>query len=110
MFGYLDMLCNYEDRKVDRFEDENLIVDTAEVTDSDQKYETAVQHPQYNEGEWIIVECYDTKEQAQEGHDKWVKKMTKEELPHQLKDVSTAYVTELQDGYGTGWRIYKRNR
>lgn len=34
--------------------------------------ETAVSHPFYNRGLWVVVETYTDPEQAKEGHDKWV--------------------------------------
>ena len=43
---------------------------------------------------------YDTKEAAQKGHNKWVKKMTAKELPKAIKDVSTAGVIKLADALG----------
>lgn len=62
---------NYEDRKIDRINPENnngIGVSTVYASDINQ-YETAVldnngAHP---------VERYDTREEAQEGHNKWVK-------------------------------------
>lgn len=95
VFDFFSMMDNYEDRKIDHFEKEGLVVDTCVVTDSDQPYETAVCHPRYNDDEWIIVELYDTKKEAQEGHNKWVKKMTAKQLPNQLKDASTAEIAKL---------------
>lgn len=108
MFDFLAMADNYEERAVDRYEDEEigLIIDTAAVDDSDKPYETAVSHPAYNKGKWIIVELYDILDTAQAGHDKWVAKMTKSELPKKLIDVSTAEIADLCDGVsGADWRI-----
>lgn len=89
MFEFMGMLDNYEDRKVDRYEEGDMAISTCSVTDSPQPYETAIMHPEYNGGEHIIVEQYDTAELAQEGHDKWVKVMTATSLPKLLKDIST---------------------
>lgn len=36
MFDFLGMIGNYESRKVDSYEDENVYVSTARVTDSTQ--------------------------------------------------------------------------
>ena len=107
MFNFLNMLDDYEDRKVARYpEEENFLVDTCRVTDSKQPYETAVQHPRYNRGEIVIVQLYDTKEQALEGHEKWVKAMTTEPLPQALIDVSTSGIAELCDVFsGDDWRL-----
>ncbi len=99
MFG-MDMYGTHADRVVDNYEFGKLIIDTCSVTDSDQPYETAVQHPSYNEGSWVIVELYDDKEKAQVGHDKWVLFMTGEKLPDELKDVSSAEVIKLGSAFG----------
>lgn len=69
MFEFVNDLGNYESRKVSRDELENgLTVSTAYT--SDEGYETAIldsdgAHP---------VERYDTKEEAEEGHKKWMEK------------------------------------
>ena len=105
MFKFFDMMGNYEERKVDRYETEDLIVDTCAVNDSAEPYETAIEHPAYNNGKWVVVEMYDSKEEAQRGHDKWVKLMTAKELPTELKDVSTAEIANLCDALGDDdWR------
>jgi hypothetical protein len=97
MFGFLSMMDNYEDRKVANYSDEKsgLIVDTCAVTDSDEPFETGICHPNYNDGKWVIVEMYSSKEKAQEGHEKWVKIMTAKKLPANLKDVSTCELVKL---------------
>jgi hypothetical protein len=41
------------------------------------KYETAIEDPHYNEGQLVPVECYETEEDAEAGHKKWVEIMTK---------------------------------
>lgn len=89
MFDFLSMADNYEERKVDRFERGKLIIDTSHVTDSEKDYETGIIHLKYNDGNWVIVELYDTKVQSKKGHKEWVGKMTARVLPKQLKDVST---------------------
>ena len=94
MFDFVNMMGNYDDRKIDRYEKDEIIISTAMVTDSDWNYETAVSHLSYNNGNWIIVEGYDTKEDAENGHSKWVETITKN-LPETLKDISTAGVVKL---------------
>lgn len=96
LFDFFSMANNYEERKVDRFQKDGVIIDTCAVTDSDQPYETGISHPQYNGGNWVIVELYSDKEKAQEGHKKWVEKMTSENLPDELEDVSTAEIAEFR--------------
>ena len=95
MFDFLSMAGNYEDRAVDCYESDDLIIDTCLVIDSEQPYETGVEHPLYNDGEWVIVEMYDSEKEAQQGHDKWVKIMTKKKLPDSLTDVSTATIKRM---------------
>jgi hypothetical protein len=100
MFDFFSMMGTYDQRKVDNFTQGDLVIDTCCVTDSRQPYETAVQHPGYNDGDWVIVETYSTKEAAQEGHNRWVKVMTSTSLPAVLKDVSTAEIAELARAFG----------
>ena len=104
MFKFLDMMFNYEDRKVDRYEEGNLIVDTCAVTDSDQPYETGVCHTLYNDGDWVIVEMYEDERSAKEGHDRWVKVMTDQVLPSKLEDVSTAEIEKLCKMAKENWK------
>lgn len=91
LFDFVSMK-DYDARKVNRYEDGNLLVDTCAVSDSAQPYETAVAHPAYNDGMIVIVEMYDSIEEAKDGHLRWVKAMTASGLPHSLCDVSTAKI------------------
>jgi hypothetical protein len=91
MFDFMDMLGNHDERKVDRNKINNAIIDTCAVTDSDEPYETAVCHKNYNDNQWVIVEMYNSKEEAIKGHQKWIKLFEKE-LPLYLEDVSTASI------------------
>lgn len=82
-------LFNYEERKVARHEFGSLIIDTCWANDCNW-YETAVGHPSYNNGEWVIVEQYgEDLEAAKQGHVHWVKIMTAKDLPTQLEDIDT---------------------
>ena len=107
IFDFFDMMGTYEERKVARYEKEELCVDTCAVTDSDQPYETGISHPAYNDGEFIIVELYDTEDQARIGHDKWVKKMTQAELPEMLEDVSSSEIGKLYKSLVSEEKHYK---
>jgi len=102
-FGFFSMAGNYEERKVAHYEEEKVMVDTCRVDDSDADYETAVEHPAYNNGSMVIVETYDTKEEAQGGHDKWVTIMTSRSLPDRLFDVSTAAIKKLGEVFGVDY-------
>lgn len=113
MFGNIaGMMGNYDDRKVDRYDDEQtgLMVSTVMVTDSDQPYETAVRHQRYNDNKMVIVEMYESKEEAQTGHDKWVKTMTSKKMPTQLEDVSTSCISKMCDAVSSneGWRVMEK--
>lgn len=97
MFDFMNMLVNYEDRKIDRWNSEDglQMVSTASVTDGRKPYETAVQHPDYNGGSMVIVECYDTKEQAQAGHDKWLNLVLTNKLPSALVNCGNSEISQL---------------
>lgn len=107
MFDFYSMAGNYEDRLVENTKIDKVVIDTAAVTDSEQPYETGISHPEYNGSDWVIVEIYDTKALAEIGHKKWVGKVSKNELPDELEDVSTASITQLGNMFG-GKKIYKR--
>lgn len=98
IFGFLSDAGNHSERLIDSFKGkDDLAVDTCAVSDSAQPYETGIKHQAYNNGDWVIVELYDTKKEAQAGHDKWVKVMTADLLPDRLVDVSSCGITELLD-------------
>lgn len=110
MFNSLDeMIDNYEERKILNFKKDKLIIDTCRVTDSLDPFETAVSHPDYKNGEWIVVETYTTKELAKKGHFKWVEKMISKETPSELIDVSTCWSGELLRIQCNGKIIRKKN-
>ena len=111
MFDFFSMYDNYEERKVDRFEEKGCIIDTCAVTDSDKPFETGILHPKYNNGKWIIVELYDTEEKAKTGHNKWIKTMTSKSLPDFLICKSTAEIANTIDSLGgERQRLYKRSK
>jgi hypothetical protein len=94
MFDFLSMLGNYKERKVKNTEINNAVIDTCAITDSSKPFETGICHPNYNSGRWIIVELYDTKEEAEEGHDRWVEVFSSS-LPSKLVDVSDCDIVKL---------------
>lgn len=111
MFEFLNMSDNYEDRKVDRYESNNFIIDTAAVSDGKQPFETGVSHPKYNDGKWIIVEAYDTKEKAHIGHNNWVEIMTADKLPTELRDCYNAEISDLISSIGgDDFMVFKRQQ
>ena len=94
MFDFIGMIGNYDERKIDNYDKDELYVDTCMVTDGVQPYETAVSTPQYNSGELVIVEAYDTEEQAQAGHNKWVETMLNNP-PQKLVDCKNAFISQI---------------
>ncbi len=87
MFKFIDMIGNYESRVVARTDiNYGFGISTAEVNDGEKPYETAIAHPEYNSGKLIIVEAYDTRDEAQAGHIKWKNVMTADLLPNELVD------------------------
>ena len=92
MFGFLLDAENYEDRMIDRGEFDWGFISTAKVSEGERPYETAVQSSDYGNADdledtngMIIVEAYDSAEDAQKGHNRWVKTMTKNP-PEELVD------------------------
>jgi hypothetical protein len=88
---------NYSERRVDRFIDGDLTISTAEVSGGFKPFETAIEHPSYNDGNWVIVEAYNTRDEAQVGHDRWVKIMTIEPLPTKLKGCINELFAKIRD-------------
>jgi len=100
MFDFINDMGNYDQRAVDRFEEGQIIVDTCEVSDGEKPFETAVMHPEYNNGKWIAVQAYDTVEEAQRGHNNWVRTMTNKVLPKSLKECGNCGVAALLEAVG----------
>ena len=100
MFNFLEMAGTYDSRKVARFEDGEITVSTASVTDGSSPFETAISHPEYNDNNWVIVDKYNTVEEARQGHDKWVTVITTKPLPEKLVDCANANISQLADTVG----------
>jgi hypothetical protein len=97
MFNFL-FSNNYEERKVDRCEVDGLIVDTCAVDDGIKTYETGVFDEEYHSS-FVIVEAYETYDQAIAGHRKWVETM--KSRPDQLVVVNnSAPLASLADMFG----------
>jgi len=85
---------SYEERKVkNTVMKDKSIIDTSAVVDTMGNYETGVCSPFYNDNNWIIVEEYDTLDEAKKGHKKWCDAMAKK--PKQLVDVSRSTAAQL---------------
>ena len=103
-FDFVSMMGNYEERKVALYQDGDFVVDTCAVNDGAYLYETAVKHPAYNGGKWVIVEAYDSQEEALAGHGRWVVTMTGAELPDKLVDCDNSDICQLEAAIcGDAW-------
>ena len=80
MFSFFSMANNYDSRKVARDEFHingvEVTVSTAEVTDSNEPYETCILF----EAGSKVVEMYDDRDSAEEGHDRWVSFIKKNQI------------------------------
>lgn len=92
MFSFLD---DFERENVGHDENGEVIIDTCLVPDGVMPYETAICHPEYNDGDWIIVEAYDNRDDAELGHKKWTETMMAETPPDTLKDCCNAMLGQL---------------
>jgi hypothetical protein len=90
---WIGMMGNYEFRKVALDKFGWGMVSTAMVMDGRMPYETAVEHNLY--GDMVIVEAYQTKEEAAIGHAKWVATMTADQLPDKLVDCNNSEVQQM---------------
>ena len=72
-----------------------------DVTDCKQPYETAIFDEHYKKGDWMIVEHYDTIEEAKLGHDKWVNSMTSDNPPEEITEDIQDDWNEMFDNKGT---------
>ena len=97
MFDFILDMGNYNDRVVGRFDDDRsgLMVSTCRVSDGVHPIETAVKHPDYNDGKMVIVEGYDDPESARAGHEMWVEVMTHDPLPYELIDCRNSELTQV---------------
>jgi hypothetical protein len=99
LFDFLLDMDNYEDRVVARDEADGLVIDTAQVSDGRQPFETGVKDPHYNGGDWVIVAAYDTREEAERGHAEWVRRMT-DSPPRVLQDCQNAEIGQMAGDAG----------
>lgn len=97
LFGWQDMVGNYNERKVARDEVNGFVIDTVLVTDRSWKYETAIMHEDFNDDDWIIVQGYATLDDAVRGHKEWLDICTNSPILS-LKDCYTDEVFERQKG------------
>lgn len=93
LFDFMGMQGTYEERRVGRTNTEWGFISTAFVTDGVKPYETAVADSRYadperGESSMVIVENYDTREEADKGHTKWCQTILadRDKLPLELVD------------------------
>ena len=102
MFSWLTdgTIGSYKSRAVARYGEnhDDLVIDTCEVYDGAQPFETGIKTPRYPG--WCIVEAYDTREEAQAGHDRWVATMTGPNAPERLHDCANAKIAQAMDKLG----------
>lgn len=58
-------------------------------------WETAISHPKYNNGKWIVVEEYSGERNAKTGHDKWVHLLETDTLPSEVEDIGGGIIGEI---------------
>lgn len=76
----LAMIGTYEDRLVKNTKINGFEIDTVKVLDRSWIYETAVCHKKYRNGNWIIVDSANTKDEAIRVHELWCEKLSKENI------------------------------
>lgn len=111
ILGFIKDRDNYNERVVGRYDNEDgtCMISTAYVSDGVKPYETAFQHPDYKDGEVLIVEAYSTKEEALRGHEKWLKIMMEGPLPDFLTEYPNAGIAQLYKVLG-GDMQFKRKK
>ena len=62
------------------FNDDGGVVSTVEASDGERPYETAIHHPSISGWKWIVVDAYDSWEDASSGHKAWVERLKKRPL------------------------------
>lgn len=108
LFGFVNDLYNYEDRKVARYEKGDLLVSTCHVSDGRQPFETAIQLPLYNNGSLIPVAAYDTIQEARAGHKLWVKTITAQSLPDCITECFNSVVGTILHQLGEEGKHWRK--
>lgn len=108
MFSFINDINNYDSRKVGRDDFDWGFISTARVSDGAKPYETAVEHPDYNDGSMVIVEAYDTIKEAEAGHKKWAKAMTAKKIPDFLVDCCNSGVGSLAKAFGSETKFKRK--
>lgn len=72
-------------------------------------WETAISHPKYNEGNWIIVEEYQGEYDAKTGHDKWVHLLETDTLPNEIEDVGGGIIGKICNALSGGLKFTRQD-
>lgn len=75
-----------EARKTGNTKEKDYIVDTCYASDTGL-YETGISCERISDGDWVIVEEYETEKESKIGHKKWVKHMKTK--PKKLLSIQT---------------------
>jgi len=94
IFSFLNHIGNYESRKVLRNDFPEGFVSTCYVSDGSQPFETAICHKDY-QSEIIPVEAYNTIEEAEVGHARWVEMFINKTLPERLIEFPNSAIAQL---------------
>jgi len=87
LIGNMPTMMNFYETKGKNplnFKSKNFIVDTCFTPDTGC-WETGISSANFNECEWIIVDEYESKKEAEIGHEKWIKFMKTN--PKMLTDI-----------------------
>ena len=91
-------LESYENRKISRHDDDNGFVSTCRVDDSDDPFETAINHKKFG-SKTVVVETYTELELAKKGHKRWVDTYLNN-LPETIYDVGTSPFSKICNLFG----------
>lgn len=114
MFDFLKYKDNYDQKKIARDEWDFGYLSTVRVSDGRKPIETALSHPLYNDGNLIIVDCYDTEEEALVGHNAWKEKIVNNNIPDAIVDCCNSELSrvssEMFEDYNTVFERKKEDK
>lgn len=115
MFSFLSMADNYEERKVGYEQTPYGFISTVAVSDGTHPYETAVQDDRYvNDSDpsdtgMTIVEGYDSREEAEQGHARWRALMLDSVPPATLADCQNSFISQMLPASTLTWSLRVSN-
>ena len=73
------------------------------------RYQTILEHSDYNEGRAIVIANSDSHEEATEAHAEWYTMLVEGELPDEIYDENESRACAMLDArYGDEWRRHRR--